>query len=65
MAYTLDNETHIDLQELLEDSIQFFCDEHKISGELAWLVTECFAKAKQEQFKGRLWTLIDFRMSAG
>ena len=65
MAYTLDNETHQDLNELLEDTISFFCDEYKISGELAWLVTECFAKAKQEQFKGRLWTLIDFGMSAG
>jgi hypothetical protein len=54
MAYTLDNETHLDLQDLLEDAISYFCDEYKISGELAWLVTECFAKAKQEQFKGRL-----------
>jgi hypothetical protein len=54
MSYTLDNETHQNLNELLEDTISFFCDEYKISGELAWLVTECFAKAKQEQFKGRL-----------
>ena len=55
--YVLDNEKHLLLQELLEDSIQFFCDEYQISGELAWVVTECFAKAKQEVYKGRLWTL--------
>ena len=52
--YTLDNEAHKNLTELLEDSIQFFCDEYMISGELAWLVTQCFATAKVEQLKGNI-----------
>ena len=53
-SYTLDNENHQELNELLEDTIQFWCNEHMISGELAWTVVECFAKAKLEEFKGRL-----------
>jgi hypothetical protein len=52
--YVLDNEKHTLLQELLEDSISWFCDEYKISGELAWVVAECFAKAKQEDYKIQL-----------
>ena len=52
--YTLDREVHQNLTELLEDSIQFFCNEYMISGELAWLVTETFATAKLEQFKGNI-----------
>ena len=52
--YTLDRETHTELRELLEDSIEYFCDQHMISGELAWLVTETLATAKLEQFKGNI-----------
>ena len=52
--YTLDNEAHQELIGLLEDSIAQFCQDNIISGELAWLVTECYAKAKLEQFKGNL-----------
>ena len=52
--YTLNRDLHLELQEIIEDSVSYFCDENMISGELAWLVTECFAKAKQEQFKGRM-----------
>lgn len=53
-TYSLDREAHQELQELLEDSIQYFCNEHMISGELAWLVTQCYATAKVEQFKGNV-----------
>ena len=52
--YTLDREVHTELRHLLEDSIEYFCNEHMISGELAWLVTECLAKAKLEMFKGNV-----------
>ena len=53
-TYSLDQEAHLELNELLEDTIQFFCDEHMISGELAWLVTQCFSTAKLEQLKGNI-----------
>ena len=45
-------ETHQDLVWLLEDSIQFFCDENKVSGELAWLLAQNLSTVKLEHFKG-------------
>ena len=50
--YTLDRTNHQELTELIEDTVEYFCNEHMISGELTWLVIECLAKAKQAQFKG-------------
>lgn len=50
--YNLDVDTHAELRELLEDTIEFFCDENMISGELAWLVAETIATAKYYQLKG-------------
>ena len=52
--YTLDNDAHQELVGLLEDSVAQFCQDNMISGELAWLVTQCLATAKVEQFKGNV-----------
>ena len=52
--YTLDKENHQELCEILEDSVQYWCNEHCISGELAWLIVQNLALAKQETFKGKL-----------
>lgn len=52
--YTLDNDAHQELVGLLEDSVAQFCQDNMISGELAWLVTQCYATAKVEQFKGNI-----------
>ena len=52
--YTLDNDTHQELVGLREDSVAQFCQDNLISGELAWLVTQCLATAKVEQFKGNV-----------
>ena len=41
-----------ELRELLEDTIEYFCDNERVSGELAWTITECLAVAKQVEFKG-------------
>ena len=46
---SLTHDQVVDLQELLEDSISFFCDEQMISGEAAWTVTKGFATLKLEQ----------------
>lgn len=54
MSYQLDLGTHNELKELIEDSVQYFCDENMISGELTWLVIETLAKAKQAELKGEL-----------
>ena len=46
---------HLDeLTELFEDTIEYFCDQNQISGELAWTVLECPAVAKQAELKGEL-----------
>ena len=41
-----------ELRELLEDTIEYFCDNERVSGELAWTITECLAVAKQAELKG-------------
>ena len=43
-----------ELTELIEDTIEYYCDSNLISGELAWIVAECLAKAKQAELKGEL-----------
>ena len=41
-----------ELRELLEDTIEYYCDQNMVSGQLAWTVAECLAVAKQAEFNG-------------
>ena len=41
-----------ELRELLEDTIEYYCDQNMVSGQLAWTVVECLAVAKQAEFNG-------------
>ena len=41
-----------ELRELLEDSLEYYCDENMVSGEVAWTVVECMAIAKLAQIQG-------------
>ena len=34
------------LQALLEDSIEYYCDEHMVSGQTAWTMVASLAEAK-------------------
>ena len=43
-----------ELRELLEDTIEYFCDQQQVSGEVAWTITECLAIAKQAELEGLL-----------
>ena len=52
--YTLDKELHTELTELVEDTVSYFCNEHRISGELTWVIIECLAKAKYEELRGNI-----------
>ena len=52
MMTTIDKKLHDELKELIEDSIEYFCDQNMVSGEIAWVITECLAVAKQAQLKG-------------
>ncbi len=47
-------EKHDELIELIEDSIEHFCDENMISGELAYTIVECLAHAKIAEIEGRV-----------
>ena len=51
-TFTLDRETHNDFRELMEDTIEYFCDDNMISGELAWILVETLAQAKIAQLRG-------------
>ena len=46
----------VELTEVIEDTIEYFCDKEQISGELAWTVIECLATAKIAELKGELAT---------
>jgi hypothetical protein len=51
------NISHAQLDELtgvIEDTVEYFCDQEQVSGELVWTVLECLAAAKQAELKGAL-----------
>ena len=51
------NISHAQLDELtgvIEDTVQYYCDQEQVSGELVWTVLECLAVAKQAELKGEL-----------
>ena len=52
MSYTIDRTVHNELRELLEDTVEYFCNENMVSGELTWIIVETLAQAKVAQFKG-------------
>ena len=43
-----------DLTEVIEDTIEYFCDKEQVSGELAWTVIDCLATTKLAELKGQL-----------
>ena len=49
---SLNQETHQQLKEIIEDSVEYFCDENMVSGELTWIVIQCLAEAKIAQLRG-------------
>ena len=44
----------VELTEIVEDTVEYFCDKEQVSGELAWTVMECLATAKIAELKGEL-----------
>ena len=41
-----------ELTELIEDTVEYFCDQNTLSGELAWTVVESLGTAKLAEMKG-------------
>ena len=54
MTYTINRETHQELRELIEDSVEYFCDQNMVSGELTWIIVETLAQAKLAQLRGEV-----------
>ena len=42
------------LRELVEDTVEYFCDENMVSGEVAWTCVECLGTAKVAEVQGLL-----------
>ena len=45
---------HQQLIELIEDTMEYFCDEHMVSGEVAYTILECYSVAKLAQMRGEI-----------
>ena len=43
-----------ELTSVIEDTVEYACDQQMLSGELAWSVIECLAVVKQAELKGEL-----------
>ena len=43
-----------ELTEVIEDTVEYFCDKEMKSGTLAWTVVECLATAKLAELEGLL-----------
>ena len=40
----------IEMMEVMEDTVEYFCDHHMVSGEVAWTMVASLADAKLGQF---------------
>jgi len=47
-----------ELTEIIEDTVQYFCDKHQASGQLAWTCVQGLATAKIAELNGELATII-------
>jgi len=43
-----------ELTSVIEDTVEYACDQQMLSGELVWTVIECLAVAKHAELKGEL-----------
>ena len=48
------SEKHQQLIELIEDTVEYYCDENMVSGELVYTVLECYSNAKLAQMRGEI-----------
>ena len=48
------SEKHQQLIELIEDTVEYYCDENMVSGELVYTVLVCYSIAKLAQMRGEV-----------
>ena len=51
---TITEAKHQQLIELIEDTVEYYCDENMVSGELVYTVLECYSIAKLAQLRGEV-----------
>ena len=51
---TIDREIHNEIVEVIEDTVEYACDKHVISGEVLWTVVYALATTKLAQLKGEV-----------
>ena len=54
MKATINRRDITEIRELIEDTMEYFCDDKMMSGEMAWTIVQCLATAKVAQLKGEL-----------
>ena len=47
-------EQHSQLIELLEDTVSYYCDENRLSGEMVYTIIEAYSAAKVAQLRGEV-----------
>jgi len=47
-------EQHTQLIELIEDSVSYYCDENRLSGEMVYTIIEAYSAAKVAQLRGEI-----------
>jgi len=50
----ISHEQLIELTEVIEDTVEYFCDQERVSGELAWTLVEALGTAKLVELSGNL-----------
>ena len=43
-----------EITEVIEDTVEYACDQYMASGEKVWAIVECLAVAKQAELQGKL-----------
>lgn len=54
MNTTINRKLLDEVTEVVEDAIEYTCDQNTISGELAWTIVEALATAKLAQLRGEI-----------
>lgn len=50
----ISREKAAELQAIVEDTLEYYCDNQTVSGELAWTLLECLGTAKLAEMNGEL-----------
>ena len=45
----------VEMMEVMEDTVEYFCDKNMVSGEIAWTMVASLADAKLGQFDENEW----------